>query len=648
MGCLVDPPAVVTATSDFPEVCVEWLPTVGPASDGDWCDITAYVAAGSTDRGRQYELDRFQAGTCSLTLKSDTRLFDPENTASPFYGMLIPMRQVRVSAVWNSVRYPVFHGFITDWGETTPSDSLFETTITAKDAFLRLEQIKVPSSAWALEVQKDDPDLWFRLGETDTVRATDSSAGGNYGLYDNVTQGADGLVVNDADAACTWPSGDEARDVRVWVQNPSLISGYPFTVSVMVKVPAEQSTSQIVFDGDDNVSKGFQICVDSDGYAFAAILNGATYHDCVSTVRIADNKPHHVAVVVSAATTILIYVDGVDRTGSSLTVGSPTWPGPFASGYSIGNVPNDYTTGVSNYAMRDGTIDEVAVWDGTAMSATRIASHSLAALNGWEGDDTGTRVGRFLDSIGWPSTVRDIDTGISILGPASWSTGTTALSILLAWADSETGAFFIGKDGKIVWRSRHFPLLDSTATTSQATFGDAHSAATLKYVDDDFALHRDEALLRNPVQASRAGGVTVTVKDQAYIEKYGDRTWDAPATEDQNDASVRDRAIWFLARYKELGTRLAGMKVKPRRSASLLWPQVLGREIGERITVKRTPLGLNSEVSVDQIIEGISHTFGPREWTTTFKGSPVDPNVGDYLILDDATYGKLDTGLLAY
>ena len=90
------------------------------------------------------------------------------------------------------------------------------------------------------------------------------------------------------------------------------------------------------------------------------------------------------------------------------------------------------------------------------------------------------------------------------------------------------------------------------------------------------------------------------------------------------------------------------MRITPRRDATNLWPQVLGREIGERVTVKRTPLGLNSEIVVDQIIEGIQHQFAPKQWATTFRGSPVDPGVNDYLILDNATYGLLDTGLLAY
>ncbi len=65
--------------------------------------------------------------------------------------------------------------------------------------------------------------------------------------------------------------------------------------------------------------------------------------------------------------------------------------------------------------------------------------------------------------------------------------------------------------------------------------------------------------------------------------------------------------------------------------------------------MKRTPLGLNSEISLDFIIEGVEHSFGiGPDWTTVFHGAPVDPNVGSYLILDDAAHGLLDTALLAY
>jgi hypothetical protein len=168
---------------------------------------------------------------------------------------------------------------------------------------------------------------------------------------------------------------------------------------------------------------------------------------------------------------------------------------------------------------------------------------------------------------------------------------------------------------------------------------------TLGYQDID--LTRDEVLLRNPVSASRAGGVSVTVKDEELVEKYGDRTYAMTATQDRDDATVRDRAMWGLARWKELGSRLVSMTITPT-SEPLLWPQVLGRGLGDRITVERTPLGQGAQIATDQIIERIEHTFTRNTWVTKFSGSPVDPNVGRYLILDDATYGLLDSGLLAY
>jgi hypothetical protein len=226
-----------------------------------------------------------------------------------------------------------------------------------------------------------------------------------------------------------------------------------------------------------------------------------------------------------------------------------------------------------------------------------------------------------------------------------WSTGATALSVMQGWADTELGLLFMSADNKVTFRSRHSPILDTASRVSQATFSDN---ASPRYVTVD--LPRDMALVRNPVTAARRDGITVTVSNTSSIANtYGPRNWAAPTSEDQKDSAVYDRANWLLARYKSLGTRLASMVLRPRTDPSNLWPQVLGRLIGDRVTVKRTPLGLNSQTSLDFIIEGIEHTFGVGpDWTTTFIGAPVDPNVGSYLVLDDNTYGLLDTAELAY
>jgi hypothetical protein len=650
MGSILETFGGENASSLYPDVRFEVLWSQGPnASDGDWCDITRFVTSGSCSRGRRFELDAFESGSLSLTLEamqSEGRLFDPEYTSGPFYRYLVPMRQIRVSAVWAGTYYPVWRGYVMSWGQTTYQDKKFVTTISARDGFARLAQIQLPSSAWALEVQKDDPSLWFRLGETDTARVTDSSDGGNYGLYDNVTQGAQGLVPNDSDGAI---SGVDTVDSRVTIQNPSLISGYPFSIGALFQVdgsdPGHQHTIFAGMHDPTDSDPSIQIRVNYSGDTYpskigAYVTSGGAFLGKISDAQVDDDLPHHILFVVSSSTTSALYVDGVDSFGSFS--GPVTWPGDPATGYTIGNY-TDVAWGDFNFL---GTIDEVVVWDGVAITAARAADHSLAAKSGWDGDFTGERVARFLDAIDWPANLRNLDTGISVLGPASWSAGSSALSAMQSWADTEAGEFYMDGAGILVWRSRHARYLDTRSNTSQATFGDTHSGEALKV--DALDLPRDENLIRNPVTASRSGGVSVTVKDQELIEtKYGNRTWSSPTTEDQKDSAVRDRALFFLARYKEVATRLAEMRLSPWLDTDL-WPQVLGRELGDRITIKRTPLGFGNEIEVDQWIERIEHAFTPKTWTTTVVGSPVDTTAGDYLILDDATYGELDAYATAY
>lgn len=70
-----------------------------------WLDISAYVAApaGFTiDRGRSGELDEFNVGHATLTLRNENGRWDPENAGGPYFGNLKPRRQLRLSALIGS------------------------------------------------------------------------------------------------------------------------------------------------------------------------------------------------------------------------------------------------------------------------------------------------------------------------------------------------------------------------------------------------------------------------------------------------------------------------------------------------------------------------------------------------------------------
>jgi hypothetical protein len=137
----------------FPTLRVE-LSLANPGiTSPAWQDITDYVTTLTTKRGRQYELDQIQAGTCTLTLDNNDRRFDPSYTLGPYYGGLRPMNRIRVSATWDTAygagaygdgpyggtaTYYLFTGFVERWPPQFSRPSWNQVTITATDAFMPL------------------------------------------------------------------------------------------------------------------------------------------------------------------------------------------------------------------------------------------------------------------------------------------------------------------------------------------------------------------------------------------------------------------------------------------------------------------------------------------------------------------------------
>jgi hypothetical protein len=74
-------------------------------------DVTSYVKSISVDRGRSRELDRFEAGTFTISFENRARVFDPLNTSSPFNGLIVPNVGVSITTEGSGR----ILGFIKDW-----------------------------------------------------------------------------------------------------------------------------------------------------------------------------------------------------------------------------------------------------------------------------------------------------------------------------------------------------------------------------------------------------------------------------------------------------------------------------------------------------------------------------------------------------
>ena len=69
-------------------------------------------------RGRQYQLDRMEAGSASLILNNASGKYWPDNSAGPYYGNIKPGKRVNIRATYGAVTYDLFTGFVDHW---TPS-----------------------------------------------------------------------------------------------------------------------------------------------------------------------------------------------------------------------------------------------------------------------------------------------------------------------------------------------------------------------------------------------------------------------------------------------------------------------------------------------------------------------------------------------
>ena len=90
----------------------------GKLDDPDWTlggtifvDVTPRVKSISVSRGRTTLFSNFPAGSATVVFNNHDRAFDPLYTDSPFYGNIIPKREIRIS----SGGVIQFTGWIEDW-----------------------------------------------------------------------------------------------------------------------------------------------------------------------------------------------------------------------------------------------------------------------------------------------------------------------------------------------------------------------------------------------------------------------------------------------------------------------------------------------------------------------------------------------------
>lgn len=598
----------------------------------DWYDATADLISGSIRRGRQQELDRFQAGTCELLLDNDDRTYDPDHAASPLNGYVRPMRRVKVTATWAGTTYPLFAGYADRWTQNRDGPHRGTVSLQATDGFKILARKNLASSAYAQEVLADGPVAWWRLDEAAAASTVFDSVGTlHMAVVGAFTLGVDGLVTREAGTAGQFTDPDVVGGA--WVGRPVLTAGLPMSLEFIMRADDIGGTSYgtIISQNDSNpFGRGFEVglltagtnymisvqIVSSDTSGSVRTLNGG--YDYV------DGLVHHVAVTWNAADNVCrIYVDGSEVATEK--------PGPD-DGIILGN-GNFASSTVTNLGgplsylkPYEGILDEVAVYD-QVLSAARIAAHAAQVTTPWDGDSPGERIDRVLDAVDWPAAARDLDDGTVTLLPADLA-GVAALEHVQKVAESEFGVVYVTADGTLRFEERA-ALVNQTAV---ADFEDI-AATGLGFATSSPELADD--LLRNEVTVSRSEGVAQTVRDEDSIAEYLTASYVIDGLLHDDDTFSRAAAEFLVSEYGTPGQRVNSLTVNPYHDPEQLWPAVLGLELTDWVTVTETPQHYGDPWTKTLAVEGIGHAFGPKSWETVLDLSPAfGTGDGDDCILE--------------
>jgi hypothetical protein len=254
------------------------------------------------------------------------------------------------------------------------------------------------------------------------------------------------------------------------------------------------------------------------------------------------------------------------------------------------------------------------------LNKAKLFSGSLSA-----GQLTGTHVNDVLDLLSWPDALRDVDAGTTTLQAHAFD-GESALSHLQLIASSEFGDLYMNNAGLVRFESR----TNKIDSSSQATFS-YDGGGGLGFVTTAPELADDEII--NDVLFSRVGGTEETASDATSIAAYQRISYGKTDFLYEDDDISAAAATYFVNTYKDPVERVDTMEINPYAAPTTLFPQVLGRELTDRITLIELLQGVGSSNTKVLRIEGIAHSFQAKEWKTTFNLSRADSDT--YLQLDN-------------
>lgn len=544
---------------------------------------------------------------------SGTFTVDPQGT---YWGRLLPGTPIRVSATYAGDTRRLWYGYLRRAVLRYPGTVDATVTLQAADALSWLGDRQAPSTPFGieLEVAAQKPSAYWPLHEPILARTFSDQYGAAHGAWDAQTiesgdpsQPASQLPTHKLSGRAKAVANGtlEGKTASQWVADP----GY-FRIGFWVFMP-------------DDGTGSFRVMSDSLGLTYGTELVGDFVYslsDQTTFTAVLTPGPHFIVAETDDISYWDVYVDGV---------------GPFGTG--AGSTAP--TTDIVNTLFVQG-VNGVTISDVINGGEYDMAELYRAGSDGRHLDTSSVRMTWLLDAAGIPTDLQDVTGDEStFLGPSS--AGGTYGELMRQVNAAEAGRLFVGANGKVIFRSKLWALRNTRSVDSQGTFSDTFVDIALQPADVSDVIN--EAIV------TIADGSQGIYRDQESITLYGPKpaSFSAPLDSPESAAGLGQ---YYVGLRGHPHTRISSVTLKPRHATNgaVLFPHVLDRDIGERITVIRDVSSTTSPITAAVTIEGISHRITADEWTTTWTTVPAQLTAEEagILDLDNPPFDVLDAGLV--
>lgn len=534
-----------------------------------WEDISSYLMDVSITRGRQFELDRVEAGRAVLVLRNTSGNFWPAYSSGDYYPDVKPGKMLCVRATYPKTL--LFDNFRNYWER--PATSLYYT--------LTGQVWTAGQGTWQIEGLED-------FGKASCT---------TYTQHDHVTAdaGAANVVIR---CDVTWDAGSE----------PYILfrSDGGFLNADRVGFDFAGNLKIFLNSGLDSVA-GF--AVDDTTYTFRIECNGTSikvYVDDVLKFTKTENAfLTNTKVGFYLALTTAPLATYWDNLSVQAYAASTTAPALY-------EVFNGVIAAWDHrYELAGGQFAAVRV---TAIDAMKVLSNSLLNVAGYAQETSDTRIQNVLTDLGWALNRVKLSAGQLTIQASGALVNANALTHLQAVEASEDGLFFVGADGRATFQDRDY----RAGLSSQATYGDS---GDLPY--ESVTLDHSDVHVLNDVRYTRVGGSEQTASDATSQTDYGLRSTSRTDLLHIADADTLASAERIRDRYKQAQFRVRSITIRPEDQPADEWPDVLGFDLSTRVTIKNDQA--HASIDADYYIEQIQHVANGRlgTWLTTWALSPV-------------------------